>query len=215
MIEDITAYESKTFPISKFTLIILFLAINMTVVFLVNLKYLQGKVNFRPCTADYYTLSVFALLMATYLTLHACKILQLEQQAKKKVRGSWPFLEHIQYTNGKLVLLCIFGLGAGFLGTTVELGCDVYVVGMMLFVGFSPLAISVTSLFIVGWSNMSYILLFMVNNSIDWPYMIMIGSLMILTSGFSNMMLEKWLAHTKREILISLTYVGCVLVYFC
>ena len=97
----------------------------------------------------------------------------------------------------------------------MELGADVYIVGMMLFVGFSPLAISVTSLFIVGWSNMTYILLYMVNNSINWPYMIMIGSLMIFTSSFSNMMLEKWLAYTKREILIPITFVGCVLVYIC
>ena len=99
MIEDVTAYESKVFPISKFTLIILFLLINMTVIFLVNIKYLNGAVNFRPCTPDYYTLCVFALMIATYLTGHSCKILQLENEAKAKVRGSWPFHEHIQYTN--------------------------------------------------------------------------------------------------------------------
>lgn len=118
-------------------------------------------------------------------------ILKNEYNLKTAIRGKWPFFEAIEYNYVTLTLMSLFGLIVGFCSAILSIGFELWIIGLMIYIGYSPSVATATCLFINVWPNLCFIFIAALNSQIIMMYALCLGLMCAIGNVLSDAFVAK------------------------
>lgn len=208
MMDVISCTEAEIFPYDKMGLVVTSFLVTICTPFILGGKTMPSIFGIEKCTLGYFFWSLIYVLIVIFLWRKACNIVYQEQEYKKTVPGLYPYEEPVVWDYPTMTKVGIYFCGVGCFASLVGMGGGVYIVPMLVRLGYPPSIVAATSLFLVFWSKFAAMILFLINGSLPYDFSLFLGMFAVVGSYISIISLRRLLQQVKRQSIISMIFVG-------